>query len=221
MTPVRISELSQRSGVATATIKYYLREGLLQPGAPRTATSAEYTAEHLRRLRLIRALIEVGGLSVAATRRVLDAAADSGVNRFELLGTLMYALYPATTPPQDPERGRTRAWLGQTLKERGWLVSANAPAWERLVGALVALQTLGYPAGPVELAPYLAAVEAVAKHDLDLLDRHEDRAEVVEAGVVQAVLYESVLAALRQLAQESEAAHRYAAVPCEDPEAEG
>ncbi|SHN28056.1 MerR family transcriptional regulator [Streptomyces noursei] len=30
---MRLAELSQRSGVSTATIKYYLREGLLQPGA--------------------------------------------------------------------------------------------------------------------------------------------------------------------------------------------
>lgn len=34
---MRLSELSERSGVKTATIKYYLREGLLPPvdGSPR------------------------------------------------------------------------------------------------------------------------------------------------------------------------------------------
>ena len=43
---MRLAELSERSGVSTATIKYYLREGLLQPGRRVTATQAEYDEEH-------------------------------------------------------------------------------------------------------------------------------------------------------------------------------
>ncbi|MYU47619.1 MerR family transcriptional regulator, partial [Streptomyces sp. SID7803] len=52
---MRLSELSERSGIATATIKYYLREGLLPPGERLSATQAEYDESHLRRLRLVRA----------------------------------------------------------------------------------------------------------------------------------------------------------------------
>lgn len=45
---MRLSELSKQSGVTTATIKYYLREGLLPPGERVTATQAEYDESHLR-----------------------------------------------------------------------------------------------------------------------------------------------------------------------------
>lgn len=45
---MRLAELSERSGVSTATIKYYLREGLLAPGRQINATTAEYDEEHLR-----------------------------------------------------------------------------------------------------------------------------------------------------------------------------
>ncbi|MFD0479411.1 MerR family transcriptional regulator [Nonomuraea thailandensis] len=66
---MRISELSARSGVAIPTIKYYLREGMLHQGEQTAATRAEYDETHLRRLRLIRALLDVGGSPWPRSRR--------------------------------------------------------------------------------------------------------------------------------------------------------
>ena len=37
---MRISELARRSGLPVATVKYYLREGLLPAGEPTAATQA-------------------------------------------------------------------------------------------------------------------------------------------------------------------------------------
>ncbi len=37
-----MAELSRRSGVPVATVKYYLREGLLPSGVTTSATRAEY-----------------------------------------------------------------------------------------------------------------------------------------------------------------------------------
>ncbi|RAC11977.1 MerR family transcriptional regulator, partial [Burkholderia multivorans] len=54
---MRISELSRRSDVPVATIKYYLREGLLPAGERTSATQAVYTDAHVNRLALIRALL--------------------------------------------------------------------------------------------------------------------------------------------------------------------
>ncbi|MFI8354714.1 MerR family transcriptional regulator [Streptomyces cyaneofuscatus] len=54
---MRLAELSERSGVPTATVKYYLREGLLPAGRRVSATQAEYDEGHLRRLRLVRAQV--------------------------------------------------------------------------------------------------------------------------------------------------------------------
>lgn len=45
---MRLAELSRRSGVSTATIKYYLREGLLPPGRQVNPTTAEYDDGHLQ-----------------------------------------------------------------------------------------------------------------------------------------------------------------------------
>ncbi|GAA0307677.1 MerR family transcriptional regulator [Kineococcus aurantiacus] len=64
---MRIGELSERSGVSAASIEYYAREGLLPPGERTGCNQTESAQAHLERLRLIRSLIDVGGLSVAAT----------------------------------------------------------------------------------------------------------------------------------------------------------
>ena len=70
---MRIAELSRRAGVPVPTVKYYLREGLLPPGRATAPTQAQYDETHEQRLRLVRALVEVAGLSLAAVRRVLAA----------------------------------------------------------------------------------------------------------------------------------------------------
>ena len=98
---MRIAELSRRSGVSVPTIKYYLREGLL-PGGTTTGSpnQAAYDETHLRRLKLIRVFIDVGGLSVAATRDGYADAAEA-VARHDL-GTV--AARMAAVPPGDPQR---------------------------------------------------------------------------------------------------------------------
>jgi len=83
---VRISELSSRTGVPIATIKFYLRENLLQDGVRTAATQAQYDESHVARLRLIRALLGPGGLSVAAAHRVIKAIEEPPESFHELLG---------------------------------------------------------------------------------------------------------------------------------------
>ena len=73
---MQLGELSNKSGCTVATIKYYLREGLLQPGVKTSSTRAEYDDSHLTRFRLIRSMVDVGGLSLAVARSVIDVCND-------------------------------------------------------------------------------------------------------------------------------------------------
>src|SRR5207248_1232149 len=88
---VRIAELSRVTGVPIPTIKYYIRSGLLPAGDRTSWNQAQYDETHARRLRLVRALIEVGGLSVAATRQMLDSISTPGLSLFGTLGKAQYA----------------------------------------------------------------------------------------------------------------------------------
>jgi len=70
---MKISELSRRTRVTVATIKYYIREGLLPAGTPVTVTTATYDAGHVDRLRLIRALVDIGHLPITTVSELLEA----------------------------------------------------------------------------------------------------------------------------------------------------
>ncbi|BCJ69537.1 hypothetical protein Prubr_65580 [Polymorphospora rubra] len=54
-------------------MKYYQREGLLPEGVRSAPNQVDYGDAHVHRVRLIRALLETGGLSVAATKEVIAA----------------------------------------------------------------------------------------------------------------------------------------------------
>jgi len=94
-----MSELSRASGVSVATIKFYRREGLLPPGVAVSATRARYDESHVRRLRMVRALVEVARLPLSVVRDVVTAIEDhSGMH--EVLGTAHTALSrPALSRP--------------------------------------------------------------------------------------------------------------------------
>jgi DNA-binding transcriptional MerR regulator len=110
---MRISELSSQTGVPVATIKFYLRENLLQQGVRTAATQAQYDESHVARLRLIRALLGPGGLSVAAAHRVIRAVEEPPDSVHELLGVAAHAV--ARPSVQDALRALDEA--GFELRE--------------------------------------------------------------------------------------------------------
>ncbi|MEU7059602.1 MerR family transcriptional regulator [Streptomyces sp. NPDC046197] len=208
---MRLAELSARSGVSTATIKYYLREGLLHPGRRVTATQAEYDEEHLRRLRLVRALIQVGRIPVNSAREVLAALQDEDLDRNGRLGTAVWALPHGPAPDEtDPATEAARRTADELLTRLDWRYGAPpAPAYGMLVTAIAALSRLGYPCAVDDLEPYARAMERIAFTDLDLVERYGTPEEQVEAAVALTVLYEPVLLSLRRLAEAEESRRRF------------
>ncbi len=55
-----IGALARRAGVATSTVRYYERAGLLRPGSRSAGNYRLYSADALRRLRFIRAAQATG-----------------------------------------------------------------------------------------------------------------------------------------------------------------
>lgn len=211
---MRLAQLSERSGVSIATIKYYLREGLLAPGHQINATTAEYDESHLRRLRLVRAMIQIGRIPVATVREVLGHVDDDSLGRTIRLGAALWALPQVAEP--DEEDGHIRAAhheVDGVLDTLGWqhakaLITVS-PAYRSLVAAVAAFRRLGYGWGPELLASYARLMHQVAMLDLDFMETHPSEAEKVETAVLGVVLAEPVLQALHRLAQEEEAARRY------------
>ncbi|MQA97337.1 MAG: MerR family transcriptional regulator [Streptosporangiales bacterium] len=209
---MRISELSRSSGVPVATIKYYLREGLLPKGEATAATQARYDATHLRRLRLIRALVEVGEVPLAAIHRVLKAVDDPDLEPHEMLGVAHYAISgsdPAARERTEPGYAEVRARADALLRDLGWRVEPGAPDRDELAAVLLRLRDLGLPMPPGVLA-YLAGVaQDLATHEVRWIDDDAPREILVEQAVARTVLFERALLALNRLALEDASARHF------------
>lgn len=208
---VRMAELSRSSGVPVATVKYYLREGLLPPGEPTGRNQAAYTQAHVHRLHLVRALLEVGRLPVASVRRVLEAVDDETLPLHEMLGAATHA-----QPPPAPRVGvvpedarRAAAEVDAYLVHLGWRVGAQAPARQALTDTLLVLRRLGRDVGPEVFGPYAEMAETLAGAELAFVSATGARAEVAESVVVGTVVFEAALVALRRLAHEHHSAIRF------------
>jgi DNA-binding transcriptional MerR regulator len=140
---VRISELSRSAGVPVDTIKYYLRAGLLPEGRRTSATQAQYDVTHLDRLRLIRALTGVAGLSLATTRQVLDHLEDPPASTHRLLEQVDELLGPEPEVPADTAEAEA------IVDAMGWDLKITSPApLNRLALALAAIGTADFAPGP-------------------------------------------------------------------------
>jgi len=202
---MRISELSAASGVPIPTIKYYLREGLLPAGEQTSATGARYGEGHVRRLRLIRALLEVGRLPIASIAKVVAAVDDESLDLHHVLGVAQYAIAPAVEPhTPDEEWTRARAEADTMITDLGWQIDPDAPARDELAQAVLTLGRLGMPADGEALRPYAdAALRLVTEHEIGTIPFDGPREATVESLVLGTVVHGRVLDIMRRLAHES------------------
>lgn len=202
---MRISDLAETTGVPVHTLKYYLREGLLMPGEATSRTRAEYGPEHVERVRLVRALVEHGGIGISGVRSILTALSAPPPSRHDLLGVAQYALLTATGDEALPDVSTEVADL---LDDAGWAVCGDAPAARTLTAAISAARDAGIPLPPTVLKRYAAAMAEVAEADLDEALHAGSVEAALHTVVVGTVMVDPVLIALRRLAQEAASASR-------------
>jgi DNA-binding transcriptional MerR regulator len=204
---MRIGELSQRSGVAIPTIKYYLREGLLEAGASRAANQADYGDDHLRRLRLVRALIDVGGVSVASARAVIEALGRTDLDPHDLLGVAHDAVTPTRRPDRDsPSWMAARAEAAELVERRGWIVNPVAIGLDQAADAISALRSLDAVEIADEIDAYATAAHDLARVEVERVISRQDPTGRLELLALGTVLGEALFNALRLLAHEHESA---------------
>jgi DNA-binding transcriptional MerR regulator len=197
---MRVGELSKRSGVPVATIKYYLREGLLPAGVLTSPNQAHYDDEHLRRLRLVRALVDVGGLSIATVRSVLTAV-DSRNSLHKKLGEVQEAISQPGTAELDPRAVEdVLAFLRRNGEECVDLTESNVP--HMLATALSAARSVGHDDFRDLLDPYLEGLKIIAQADVEYIARRSSIDDVVEGMVIGTLIGDAVIKAVRRLAHE-------------------
>lgn len=190
---MRIGELSTRTGVPVATIKYYLREGVLPAGERTSATQATYSERHVERLALVRALIEVAKVSVAGVKQltgVLDAGAPLG----QVFGTAQALVSAGGPAPSESAERQVTALVGE--QNGGSCVGAAMAA--RAVDALTAGDRAPSPGW---LDAYWSAAQQIAEADLAEVAHRDSTVERVRLVAVGTSVGDVLLAGLRRIAQ--------------------
>lgn len=199
---MKISELSAATEVPVATLKYYLREGLLLPGRALSRTQADYDESHVARVRLVRALTGVGGLSLTTARRVLEVIDEPSASRADLMGAAQRALYGAEFVGVPSKGGAleptSRAWAW--LLAMGWQVHPEDPVIDELDRAWEACDAAGLGLDEERMSAYARSVLEIAAVDVASVPREPEAA--VRQVVLGTVLVDRVLSPLRRLADQ-------------------
>lgn len=197
---MRISELARRGGVPVATVKYYLREGLVPTGTLTSSTQARYDDEHVARLQLVRALVGPGALTIAQAKDVLRAIDEPAGDLFDALAHAQHAIAgPADDVDPSPAR--------ELLERTGWAVDPDSPEVAQLARALAAAQDAGFQIPDDVMRAYIEASETIATAEIAGIP--QDRGAGIRYAVLGTILAEPVLSALRRLAQQHASAQRF------------
>jgi len=208
---MRMSELSDRSGVAIPSIKFYQREGLLPGGERTSANQAQYDEGHLARLALVRALIDVGGLSVSSARAVLAAIGKTEMPVEWVFGVAQRAASKSIPLADVVPSEAAFAEVDALSATRGWAIDAHNPGRPIAARVVETYRAMGHDALIAGLGAYADAADIVAAADLGAVASVSDRAAKIETVVVGTVLGDTLFAGLRRMAQQSLSQKQYLA----------
>ncbi|NQX36809.1 MerR family transcriptional regulator [Herbiconiux sp. VKM Ac-2851] len=203
-----ISALADLSGTPAATIKYYVREGLLPAGAREGGNRTSYDDTHLHRLRLIRALLEVGKLSIGSVSAVLEALDDEERPIAETFETAQNALSRDAVPGVSEPGAESFERADGVIERAGWAHCGDNVGRRIVAQTIDAFAKAGHPLTDDYLDRYAEAAATVASADLDAVGAVADRADRTELMVVGTVLGDTLSLGLRRIAQAHRTAER-------------
>ena len=202
-----VSELADRADVPLATVKYYLREGLLPPGETVGPRRAEYDDTHLRRLRVLRALREVGGAPVSALQVIVDGVEDDSRPAHEVLCEISDVLSPPLL--EDPPAPEPSAAVDAAIDGVGWSgVRPDAAARRRLAAVVELGGAELLTVNPEILGYYAHLADELCRTETMLVDLGKDRQATLEDMVVGEAVFGEILTLLRRLGHEHYAEQR-------------
>ncbi len=202
---MKLSALAEATGISTASIKYYLRTGLLPPGVKQNQTTAVYHDTHVERLELIAALRQLVGLSIEQISTLTAVIDDPQASMLDVMQTAQLlggGLPPLTDGPPTAPDARTaaaEARVASVMEAQGW---PDAPSAARAAAASVVAEMTGL--GLEVTDKYLqligAAVDMISGSDLDISGSRDRMAMYVAVGTHR---YSRLVLALLQLGQTS------------------
>jgi DNA-binding transcriptional MerR regulator len=197
-----------------ATLKFYLREGLLHAGEATAVNQAEYDDVTRPRVKLVRALLHLGRLSIADARRVHRCGrrrSDAHPRRVR-----RRAGRDGARSDRDGQRyAEALAEVDRFVARHGLQVRPDAAVRQMLADALVGLEECDLLGEGCEVTPRAVRRQWCGDWWSGRATRSRPRrpthlrAEQVEHTVVGTVVFEVAYAALRRMALEHASAQRW------------
>jgi DNA-binding transcriptional MerR regulator len=197
---LRMGELAEASGVSAATIKHYLREGLLPEPVKTSRNMAYYPPEFVDRIRLIKQLQEERFMPLRVIRSMLDEDPDRARTLVELEDRILERALAGertrTSAAEVRERYDVPAEVLDRLEEIE-VLSPNSrgytPSDVKIIEAISRFRAGGYEEAigftVYDTLRYKRAMEDLVREEVEvLMDRvagkmDPDRAmELIEAG---------------------------------------
>ena len=195
---MQISALAEVTGVSIATIKFYLREGVLPRGVTVSATRSEYSEEHVKRIRLISALTDVRSLPMARVKEILGLVDAPLPDPSESLSRAIGALPPYVADSADGEYPLAR----EAIEALDYIYDSRSAAVKQLNSAIQALKDADLFWGPEDIAFYGQIAMTIAQRELKPL-AGMNLQEIIGFAVMGTAMYEPVILALRRLAHQT------------------
>jgi DNA-binding transcriptional MerR regulator len=202
---VTINELAELSEVSAATIKFYVREGVLHEGTRVNATRTRYDETHLARLKLIRTLVRVGGLPMTVVKSIIDAMDSDSGSMDDIFRVAQHELPIAGGEGPEPSAAAL-ARAEELCAEMGWVDAETNPAFGVVMRVLDGFTAMGFDPSAEYLRAYAHAAVSQARADFDELRAPSSREALMELMVAGSVLADPLSAGLHRLAQQQESA---------------
>ncbi|WP_406724712.1 MerR family transcriptional regulator [Streptomyces sp. GD-15H] len=191
----QLSALSRKANVSVRTLRSYQDLELLP-------TLPEYDETHVRRVALVKALLDIGGLPHAEVRRIVRHVEEERPPATELLRLTQYALPTPGSASPDPEWEWAKARVEGLVHGWGWQVNRDNPAWKTLCQVAIACKSLGHHEIPRLFPAYAEHLERIARLEVQILREQDDPESAATSLVAVTALGGIALSALRRLAHE-------------------
>lgn len=193
---MKLGELARRVGTTTASVKFYIREGLLSAGRKLNQTTAAYDEGHVKRLELILGFRSIIGTPLARIGDLTAVIDDPGAGILDVMETAQTiaaegsggsaadrgSSVPASTdgdtaastdvdPDADPAGASAK--VARLLTEQDW-PDRQSVARTALEQRLRRMGGLGVELGAESLSRIAQAVASIGVLDLDVEEGNRD-----------------------------------------------
>lgn len=215
---MKLRELSARTGANTASIKYWIREGLLPAGKLRNTTTAVYDERHVERIELILTLREDFSLPIARIRALVALIDDPEVALIDVMEQcqlIATGLPPSRTddgsagkagspPDGNADDDYAHDEVSAMMAEAGWL-DVPTVARDALVTELRKAASAGVAYDRTTLSLYARSLSEIARGDISWVRPASSRDVVARNLLRGAAAQTRILVAVNALAHTSAA----------------